>query len=340
MGPLAYTAAVTHTGDDIDVSVVVPVFNEADNVADLYRELTASLEGMGRSYEIVVVDDGSTDGTSEALGALSGVDRRFRTLRLRRNFGQTAAFSAGFDHANGAVVVTSDGDLQNDPADIPRLVAKLDEGFDMVCGWRRSRQDPYSKRIPSWWANRLISWATGVRLHDYGCSLKAIRREVVQGLRLYGEMHRFIPAVASWMGVTLAEVEVNHRPRTRGRSKYGLGRTVRVLLDLFTVKFLVAYGTRPAHLFGLMGLTSGFSGAAILGYLAFIRLFRDTAIGGRPLLLLGALLFLIGLLLVSVGLLAELLVRIYHESQGKPIYVLKAPPVVRERENERALPRR
>jgi glycosyltransferase involved in cell wall biosynthesis len=330
---------VAHEGN-VDVSVVIPVFNEAENVADLYRELTASLEGMGRPYEVIVVDDGSTDGTAEALHALSGVDRRFRTLRLRRNFGQTAAFSAGFDHAKGAVVVTSDGDLQNDPADIPRLVAKLDEGFDMVCGWRRSRHDPYSKRIPSWWANRLISWATGVRLHDYGCSLKAIRREVVEGLRLYGEMHRFIPAVASWMGVTLAEIEVHHRPRTRGQSKYGLGRTVRVLLDLFTVKFLTAYGTRPAHLFGLMGLASGFSGAAILGYLAFVRLFQDTAIGGRPLLLLGALLFLAGLLLVSVGLLAELLVRIYHESQGKPIYVLKTPSAVREREDERALPRR
>jgi glycosyltransferase involved in cell wall biosynthesis len=309
----------------VDVSVVIPVFNEAENVADLYRELTASLDAMGRSYEIVVVDDGSRDGTAEALATATAGDERVRVLRLRRNFGQTAAFSAGFDHAAGRVIVTSDGDLQNDPADIPRLVAKLDEGFDMVCGWRRNRQDPYSKRVPSWWANRLISWATGVRLHDYGCSLKAIRSDVVEGLRLYGEMHRFIPAVASWMGVTLAEVEVNHRPRTRGRSKYGLGRTVRVLLDLFTVKFLVAYGTRPAHLFGLMGLTSGLTGAGILAYLAYIRLFEDTAIWGRPLLLLGALLFLTGLLLVSFGLLAELLVRIYHESQGKPIYVLKAP---------------
>jgi glycosyltransferase involved in cell wall biosynthesis len=318
--------------DTVDVSVVIPVFNEAENVADLYRELTASLGAMSRSYEILIVDDGSTDGTANALSALAAVDRRVRILRLRRNFGQTAAFSAGFDHAEGRIVVTSDGDLQNDPADIPKLVAKIDEGFDIVCGWRAERHDPLSKRIPSWWANRLISWATGVHLHDYGCSLKAMRSDVVEGLRLYGEMHRFIPAVASWMGVTLAEIKVNHRPRTRGRSKYGLGRTLRVLLDLFTVKFLVAYGTRPAHLFGLMGLVSGGAGVAILGHLAFVRLFRDTAIGGRPLLLLGALLFLTGLLLVSFGLLAELLVRIYHESQGKPIYVLKGVAPVRDRE--------
>jgi glycosyltransferase involved in cell wall biosynthesis len=243
-----------------------------------------------------------------------------RVLRLRRNFGQTAAFSAGFDHALGDIVVTSDGDLQNDPADIPVLVARLEEGFDLVCGWRRSRQDPFSKRIPSWFANRLISWATGVRLHDYGCSLKAMRSEVSKSLRLYGEMHRFIPAVASWMGVRLVEVPVHHRPRLRGTSKYGLGRTVRVLLDLFTVKFLGAYGTRPAHLFGLLGLLFGGAGFLILSYLSYIRLFENTPIGGRPMLLLGALLFLTGVILVSFGLVAELLVRTYHESQGKPTY--------------------
>lgn len=326
----------------VDISVVIPVFNEAENVADLYRELTASLERTGRPYEILVVDDGSTDGTESALRAIAAVDGRFRVVRLRRNFGQTAAFSAGFDRARGRFVVTSDGDLQNDPADIPRLVERLDEGYDMVCGWRKRRNDPWSKRIPSWWANRLISWATGVRLHDYGCSLKAIRGEVVGGLRLYGEMHRFIPAVASWMGVSLCELEVNHRPRTRGRSKYGLGRTVRVLLDLFTVKFLTAYGTRPAHLFGMMGLASGGAGGGILAYLAYIRLFEDTAIAGRPLLLLGALLFLTGVILVSFGLVAELLVRTYHESQGKPIYVVKDASPIPERagEDERALPRR
>jgi glycosyltransferase involved in cell wall biosynthesis len=306
-----------------DVSVVVPLYNEADNLDDLYRQLTQSLEAMGRPYEILLVDDGSTDGSVARLAALGTRDPRVRVLRLRRNFGQTAAFSAGFDHARGRIVVTSDGDLQNDPADIPRLVAKLEEGFDIVCGWRRERKDPLSKRIPSWFANRIISWATGVSLHDYGCSLKAIRLEVVKNLRLYGEMHRFIPAVASWMGVTLVEVPVNHRPRTRGRSKYGLGRTARVLLDLFTVKFLLAYGTRPAHLFGLMGLASVAAGFGILAYLSYIRLFLDTAIGGRPLLLFGAVLLLTGVVLVSFGLLAELLVRIYHESQGKPTYVVK-----------------
>ena len=312
-----------------EISVVVPLYNEAPNVEELHRELSASLAGLGRPYEILLVDDGSTDGTLERLRAIEGRDPRLRVLRLRRNFGQTAAFSAGFDHARGDIVVTSDGDLQNDPADIPALVAKLEEGFDMVCGWRRSRQDPLSKRVPSWFANRLISWATGVRLHDYGCSLKAMRAEVCKGLRLYGEMHRFIPAVASWMGVTLVEVPVNHRPRTRGTSKYGLGRTVRVLLDLFTVKFLGAYGTRPAHLFGLMGLFSGCLGFLILGYLAYIRLFADTAIWGRPMLILGALLFLTGINLVSFGLLAELLVRTYHESQGKPIYVVALPDSTR-----------
>ena len=321
------------------ISVVIPLYNEADNLADLHRELTASLQGLGQPYEVLLVDDGSRDGSLERLLAIEAADPRVRVLRLRRNFGQTAAFSAGFDHVRGEIVITSDGDLQNDPADIPKLVAKLDEGYDMVCGWRKERRDPFSRRLPSWFANRIISAATGVHLHDYGCSLKAIRSEVVKGLRLYGEMHRFIPAVASWMGVTLAEVPVNHRPRTRGRSKYGLGRTVRVMLDLFTVKFLLAYGTRPAHLFGLWGLASGGLGFLILAYLAYIRLFEDTAIAGRPLLLLGALLFLTGLFMVGLGLVAEMLVRIYHESQGKPTYVVRelTPPAA-ARERERARP--
>lgn len=307
-----------------DVSIVVPLYNEVDNLDDLHRQLTAALERTGRPFELVLVDDGSTDGTREKLLALEAGDPRVRPVLLRRNFGQTAAFSAGFDRSRGDVVVTSDGDLQNDPADIPGLLARLEEDdLDMVCGWRRERKDPLSKRVPSFFANRIISWTTGVRLHDYGCSLKAMRGEIARGIRLYGEMHRFIPAVASWMGVRLAEVPVSHRPRTRGRSKYGLGRTVRVLLDLFTVKFLHSYGTRPAHLFGLVGLGLGALGAGVLAYLAVLKLFFGEAIGGRPLLLLGALLFLTGVILVSFGLMGELLVRTWHESQGKAIYAVQ-----------------
>jgi glycosyltransferase involved in cell wall biosynthesis len=312
-----------------EISIVVPLYNEAENLDDLHAQLTAALERAGRSFELLLVDDGSSDGTRERLLALEARDPRVRAVLLRRNFGQTAAFSAGFDRARGAVVVTSDGDLQNDPADIPGIVARLEaDDLDMVCGWRRSRHDPLSKRVPSFFANRLISWATGVKLHDYGCSLKAMRADVAHGLRLYGEMHRFIPAVASWSGVRLAEVAVNHRPRTRGRSKYGIGRTTRVLLDLFTVKFLASYGTRPAHLFGVLGLALVAGGSGVLLYLATLKVFFDEAIGGRPLLLLGALVFLTGVTLVSFGLIGELLVRTWHESQGKAIYVVqeRRPP--------------
>lgn len=320
-------------GARVDISVVVPLYDERENLDDLHQQLTSALAPLGRPFELLLVDDGSSDGTREALLQLEARDPRVRAVILRRNFGQTAAFSAGFDRSRGAVVVTSDGDLQNDPADIPRLVAKLeDEDLDMVCGWRKARKDPLSKRIPSFFANRLISWSTGVALHDYGCSLKAMRGDVARGIRLYGEMHRFIPAVASWMGVSVAEVEVHHRPRTRGHSKYGIGRTLRVLLDLFTVKFLHAYGTRPAHLFGLLGLACGGAGFALLAYLAGLKLFAGEALAGRPALLLGALLFLTGVILVSFGLIGEMLVRTWHESQGKPIYVVQERRPGRERE--------
>ena len=321
------TLSIENQVSTTQLSVVIPTYNEAENVEELHRQVASALESLGRPYELLLVDDGSTDGTGEKARAVAAKDARVRVLTLRRNFGQTAAFSAGFDHARGAIVITSDGDLQNDPADIPALVRKLDEGsgYDIVCGWRKDRKDPLSKRIPSFFANRLIAWATGVELHDYGCSLKALRAEVVKGIRLYGEMHRFIPAVASSMGVRVAEIVVHHRPRTRGVSKYGIGRTTRVLLDLFTVKFFLSYGTRPAHLFGLFGLLSGGVGLVILGYLSYLRLFADQAIGGRPLLFFGGIAFLTGILLVNFGLVAELLVRTYHESQGKPIYVIREP---------------
>ena len=307
-----------------DLSVVIPLRNEAPNLQTLHQELTGALRGWGRSYELLLVDDGSTDDTFRILSELQAGDAHVRVIRLRRNFGQTAAFAAGFARARGRIVVTLDGDLQNDPRDIPALVARLEEGYDIVCGWRRARKDPWlTRRLPSMLANGLISRITGVRLHDYGCSLKAFRSEVIRPLRLYGEMHRFIPAIASEQGVRIAEMVVNHRARRFGRSNYGLSRTVRVVLDLFTVKFLLSYATRPLQMFGPPGLLMGFGGAAIIGYLGYVRLFTGQAIGDRPLLLLGMLLAFGGLQLVTLGLLAELQARTYHESQNKPIYVVR-----------------
>jgi glycosyltransferase involved in cell wall biosynthesis len=306
------------------LSVVIPVRNESPNLPELYRELTATLTTAGRSYELIFVDDGSTDDTFEVLARLQAVDSRLRVIRFRRNFGQTAAFSAGFARARGELIVTSDGDLQNDPADIPAMVAMLERGHDIVCGWRRQRKDTFlTRRLPSIVANRLISRATGVRLHDYGCSLKVFRAEVVKPLKLYGEMHRFIPAIASEMGVRIAEVEVNHRPRRHGRSKYGLGRTIRVILDLVTVKFLLSYSTRPLQIFGLVGVAMGGVGALISGWLAYQRLVGQQAIADRPLLLFGILLVFTGVQLVTLGLLAELQSRTYHESQDKPTYFIR-----------------
>ena len=308
----------------LDLSVVIPLFNEEPNVGELYRELSKTLTDWHGTYEIILVDDGSTDGTFAHLQRIQAADASVRVIRLRRNFGQTAAFVAGFDHARGRLIVTLDGDLQNDPGDIPAMIDKLNEGHDIVCGWRRNRKDPWLTRVlVSNVANGIISWTTGVHLHDYGCSLKAFRSEVVRSLRLYGEMHRFIPAIASEQGVGIAELVVNHRPRRSGTSKYGLSRIVRVLLDLFTVKFLVSYSTRPLQMFGPPGLIMGVSGVAIVGYLGYVRLFAGQAIGDRPLLLLGILMVFAGIQLVTLGLLAELQARTYHESQNKPIYVLR-----------------
>jgi glycosyltransferase involved in cell wall biosynthesis len=307
-----------------ELSVVVPIHNEAPCIAELHRELTQTLTAWGRSYEILLVDDGSTDESFEIAAQLQAIDRRLRVIRFRRNFGQTAAFAAGFAHARGRIIVTSDGDLQNDPRDIPTMIAKLESGYDIVCGWRRDRKDAWaSRRLPSTIANRLISIATGVPLHDYGCSLKAFRAEVVKPLKLYGEMHRFIPAIASEQGVAIAELVVNHRPRRHGQSKYGISRTIRVVLDLLTVKFLLSYSTRPLQIFGLVGVAMGLLGAGITGWLAYVRLFAYQSIADRPLLLFGILLLFTGLQLVTLGLLAELQARTYHESQNKPTYAIR-----------------
>ena len=308
----------------MDVSVVIPVHNEADNVGALHQELQAALREMPRSTEIVIVDDGSTDATAEALERVCRFDPSLTVVRLSRNFGQTAALAAGIAHAGGDVIVTLDGDLQNDPADIPRLLAKLDEGYDVVNGWRVDRQDTFvTRRLPSTLANRLISFATRLKLHDYGCPVKAFRGHVARSLRLYGEMHRFIPALASDLGASIAEIPVNHRPRMRGRSKYGLGRTPRVLLDLVTVKFLTSYLTRPIHVFGLPGILAAMAGALLTLYLGIERLFFGVALGDRPILLLAVLLVLLGVQFIALGLLGEMLARLYHESQGKPVYVVR-----------------
>jgi len=307
-----------------ELSIVIPIRNEAENIPRLYEELTTSLERFGRSYELLAIEDGSTDDSFALLAALQTRDARLRVIRFRRNFGQTAAFAAGFAHATGRYVVTTDADLQNDPADIPTMVERLEQGYDIVCGWRKARKDPFiSRRLPSMMANRLISMATGVALHDYGCSLKVFRAEVVKPLKLYGEMHRFLPAIASELGVRIDEVVVNHRPRTHGRSKYGIGRTPRVILDLLTVRFLLSYSTRPLQIFGLVGLVMGLTGGAVTGTLAVERLLGYQSIGNRPLLLFGILLIFTGVQLITLGLLAEMQARTYHESQNKPTYFVR-----------------
>jgi glycosyltransferase involved in cell wall biosynthesis len=308
---------------DPALSIVLPVYNEVENVPILAEEIRRALDPQGIAYEVIAVDDGSTDGSWEALEQERARDERWILVGLRRNFGQTAAMSAGFDHARGAVVVTLDADLQNDPADIPRLLAASAE-YDVVSGWRRNRQDPFlSRRLPSMLANWLISAVTGIALHDYGCTLKAYRREVIQHLRLYGDLHRFIPAVASWIGITLTEVETHHRARRFGRSKYGIGRTIRVVLDLITVKFLLSFASKPIQVFGLLGLGATGAGILIGLYLTILKLCFGAQIGGRPLLFLGVLLIVVGVQFIVMGLLGEMLVRVYHESQRKPIYMVK-----------------
>jgi glycosyltransferase involved in cell wall biosynthesis len=315
----------------LKLSIVIPFYNEVKNIPPLLEEIYQALRPTGWPYEIVAVDDGSRDGTLELLRQELARFDHFQLIRFRKNFGQSAAMAAGFDRAAGEIIITMDGDLQYDPADIPRLVEKIGEGYDIVSGWREKRKDPFlTRRLPSHLANKIISWVTGVKLHDYGCTLKAFKQEVAKHIRLYGEMHRFIPAIASWMGVTIDEIPVNHRPRKFGRSKYGLSRTIRVILDLITVKFLLTYSTRPIHVFGLWGIVSGFTGLALALVLTLQRLFGGTPLSNRPILLLAVLLIFIGVQFISIGLLGELQVRTYHESQNKPIYFIKE--IVEKRE--------
>ena len=307
----------------IDLSIVVPVHDEDENVAPLHERLSAALRQLGRRYEIIVVDDGSRDATYERLSEIASRDDAVKLIKLRRNFGQTAAMAAGFDHAAGEIVIPMDGDLQNDPADIERLLEKLDEGYDIVSGWRKDRHDNAVRRIPSRIANWLIGRVTGVRLHDYGCTLKAYRADVIAETRLYGEMHRFLPALAAQAGARIAEIPVRHHPRVSGRSKYGLRRTFKVLLDLLTVKFLSVWSTKPSYFFGGIGFMLCFVGALFVLWTAYERVVNGIFVYRQPSLLVGVFLFTIGFNLFLLGLLAELIVRTYHESQAKPTYLIR-----------------
>ncbi len=314
----------TEMSGGVDFTIVIPVFNEEENIEDLYGGIKEALAHRPERHEIIFVDDGSTDATLEKAGSLAARDDCVKVISLRKNFGQTAAMAAGFDHAKGDVVIPMDGDLQNDPSDIPALLEKIEEGFDVVSGWRKERRDPFfSRRLPSMIANWLISKITGVHLHDYGCTMKAYRREIIKHLNLYGEMHRFIPALASLGGARVTEIAVRHHPRRRGTSKYGISRTFKVILDLITVKFLLSYSTKPMRLFGPLGfgaiLLSVLSGSAAV----YMKLFDGLSLNRNPLFLLSVILFFMGMQLVSIGLIAEINVRTYHESQNKPIYVVK-----------------
>jgi glycosyltransferase involved in cell wall biosynthesis len=314
----------SNSENNMEISVVVPVYNEASNIEPLVMHLLESLKSMGRSFEIIIVDDGSMDGSHDILKTLQSRFPELRVVIFRRNFGQSAAMTAGFDYARGEIVVSMDGDLQNDPGDIPHLISKLEQGYDIVSGWRKDRKDPFvSRRLPSILANWLIGYTTGVQLHDYGCSLKAFRKDVAKNLLLYGDLHRFIPVLASLYGAKMAEVVVTHHPRKHGKSKYGIGRTYRVLLDLILMLFFQKFATRPLQFFGLSGGVSFGLGVLIEMYLAWVKLWLGEDIGSRPLLLLGALFVITGVILAGIGLLAELVVRTYHESSGKRIYAVR-----------------
>ncbi len=310
----------------MNLSLITPVYNEQENLPLLFDAVYKVMTSINHSWELILVDDGSRDKSLSVLKEYAVKDAaHIRVISFRRNFGQTAAIAAGLDYAQGETIVLLDADMQNDPADIPMMLAKLDEGYDLVSGWRKSRKDnAITRNFPSMVANGLISWVTGVHLHDYGCTLKAYRRDVLEGFRLYGEMHRFIPVYASSVGAKITEMQVNHHPRKFGKTKYGLERTIKVVLDLFTVKFLVAFSSKPIYLFGGTGGVLMFIGAATMIYLLIRRIFFLVSVTGSPLFQVSAMLFTLGFQSLLMGLIAELLVRTYHESQRKPTYTVRS----------------
>lgn len=309
---------------DIDLSIVIPIYNEKESILKLYKELHKTLSGMTLKYEVLLIDDGSTDGTFNELVNVNNENKLFKIIRFRKNFGQTSAISAGFDFAEGKIIITLDADLQNDPRDIPLLLEKLNEGYDIVSGWRVNRKDKaITRRFPSVIANKIISKLTGVYLHDYGCTLKAYKREVIKNIDLYGEMHRYIPAIASWMGVRVAEVPVRHHSRKYGRSKYGVSRTIKVILDIITVKFLLSYSQSPIQIFGVLGLFSATAGFIMTAYLIIMRIFFNQPLSERPLFILSIFMIFIGIQLITMGLLAEVLMRVHHEVRNRSTYVVK-----------------
>ena len=306
------------------VSIVIPVFNEAENVGPLHEEIAAAIKSRPEDYEIIFINDGSSDGSLAALKSIRSLDARVKIIHFRKNFGQSAAISAGFAFCHGEVVITMDADLQNDPAHIPQLVDKISEGFDIVNGWRKDRHDKWlTRKVPSFFGNKLISWITGTKLHDYGCTLRGFRNDVVKNLKLYGEMHRYIPALASRMGIKSTEILVNHRARKFGKSKYGLGRTFRVVIDLISLKFLLAYSHRPLQIFGGVGLMMILTGMGSGLYLTYAKFLLNQGIAGRPLLFFTLLMIFLGFQAISLGLLAEMLSRIYHEGLNKNEYAIR-----------------
>lgn len=313
----------TRRSDEGGLSIIIPLFNEQDNVTPLCADLRKILVEIGRPFEIILINDGSDDGTEDAARRIAVDDKRVKLITLLRNFGQTAAVMAGIDHATGDIIITMDGDQQNDPRDIPLLLAKLDEGYDVVSGWRRDRKDPVlTRKLPSYLANRLISWISGVRLSDYGCTLKAYRREVIKGVRLYGEMHRFVPIYCKWQGGKVAEIPVRHKPRIHGKSNYGLERVLKVVLDIIVVTFLDRYATRPIHLFGVFGIFTIALGLLAGAGALYFKIFEGIHFIRTPLPLLAVLCFITGIMSILMGLVAELVTRTYFESQGKSVYMV------------------